>query len=66
MVKILRARQAGTGSGGTGNPKAVPGVVSNTKEGAARDPQQLRAFASLRERAYGAISRSSIGSKGRL
>jgi len=66
MVKILRARQAGTGSGGTGNPKAVPGVVSNTKEGVARDPEQLRATASLRDKAYRAISRSGIGSKGRL
>lgn len=65
-MRILRARNAGTGSGGAGNPKSAPGATANVKEGSFRDPLQLREFAALRQKARAAISRTSIGSRGRL
>jgi hypothetical protein len=68
MVKIVRVRQAGTGYGGTGNPKAIPGVM-HTKDTAVGDkdaPAMLRAFATMRERAARQIKKTSIGSRGRL
>lgn len=68
MPRILRVRQAGTGSGGTGNPRAVPGVMQS-KDSAVGDkdsPGMLRAYAQFREKAANAIRRTPIGSKGRL
>lgn len=68
-MRILRARQAGTGYGGTGNPKAAPGIMHGTRDDSVGDrdsPAMIRAYAAMREKARKAISGSSIGSKGKL
>jgi hypothetical protein len=69
LVRILRAKPAGTGSGGTGQIKAVPGINHGIRDdtvGDAQSPAMLSAYANLRRRAANAIQSSSIGSKGRL
>jgi hypothetical protein len=66
MVKILRVRQAGTGSGGSGNPKAVPGVNANKIAMDVNDPRWLAVIARARARAWSKVAGTSIGSKGRL
>jgi hypothetical protein len=69
LVRILRVRQAGTGSGGSGNAKAAPGIMHGTRDDTIGDkdsPAVLRAYAALRQKARSAVSGSSIGSKGNL
>jgi hypothetical protein len=69
LVRILRAKPAGTGSGGTGQIKSVPGITHGSRDDSIGDKDSaatLRAYANLRDRARRAISNSSIGSKGRL
>lgn len=69
MVRILRVRQAGTGSGGSGNAKSTPGIMHGTRDdnlGDKDSPAVLRAYAAMRQRARSAIQSTSIGSKGRL
>jgi hypothetical protein len=68
-VRILRARNAGTGYGGTGNPTQVAGTINSagaTRSGSVRDADQLRAFAAIRDRVRSTLGRTTIGSKGRL
>lgn len=68
-MRILRARNAGTGSGGAGNPRPVSGVMHGTRDDTMGDkdsPGMLRAYASMRDRARRAIQGTSIGSRGRL
>lgn len=68
-VRILRARAAGTGYGGPGNPKDVAGTINQAgspRSGSAEDAMQLRAFAAIRARVQALRSRETIGSKGRL
>lgn len=68
-VRVLRARPAGTGSGGTGNSKAVAGTINqlgSPRSGSVKDADQLRAFAAIRARVRSTFAGSTIGSKGRL
>jgi hypothetical protein len=66
MPRILRVRQAGTGSGGIGNPKAVPGVMTKAQSMSKNDPRWLRTIAAVRQKAANQIRRTTIGSRGRL
>lgn len=68
-VRILRARAAGSGYGGPGNPKDVAGTINQAgspRSGSAIDATQLRAFAVIRNRLRSGRNRETIGSKGRL
>jgi hypothetical protein len=70
MPRILRAKASGTGIGGPGD-RSIPvaGKINQTgspRSGSIRDADQLRAFAAIRARMRSAMSRSTIGSRGRL
>ncbi len=63
LVRILRVKPAGTGSGGTGQIKPAPGITSPAKAG--NTTMQFIALAQRRVAAWRKMN-SSIGSKGRL
>lgn len=71
MTRILKARNAGTGSAGPGRtqPTTVAGKVNSVgapRAGSFRDATALRAFAAVRSRVRSTMNRTTIGSKGRL
>jgi hypothetical protein len=65
VVRILRARPAGTDYGGTGQIKAAPGAQANIRSGD-NNIEQAAALLRIRTRARAAYARLPIGSRGRL